>query len=240
MSRIPALSVAAIALVAGAVVGAFPVRGASAGVAIVDTNPATQQYAFSPRILRTSPGIGLTWTNRSSVGHTVTPNSPSEFTGSAFIPPGGTFSITFSRAGTYPYFCAVHPFMTGTIIVSVPSTAPPTAPPTRKPTPRPTAAPTPRPTAAPTPTATAAPTPTATAAPTPAPSVPPLSAPTPAPTPLALAPTTQPVPSGAPVAPVTAPPAGPGSSLPLLLVGIAIVGAILGLGAALVRHRRAG
>ena len=224
MSRIPALSVAAIALVAGAVVGAFPVRGASAGVAIVDTNPATQQYAFSPRILRTSPGIGLTWTNRSSVGHTVTPNSPSEFTGSAFIPPGGTFSITFSRAGTYPYFCAVHPFMTGTIIVSVPSTAPPTAPPTRKPTPRPTAAPTP----------------TATAAPTPAPSVPPLSNPTPTPTPLALAPTTQPVPSGAPVAPVTAPPAGPGSSLPLLLVGIAIVGAILGLGAALVRHRRAG
>ena len=63
---------------------------------------------------------------------------------------------------------------------------------------------------------------------------------TPTPTPLALAPTTPPVPSGAPVAPATAPPAGPGSSLPLLLVGIAIVGAIIGLGAVLVRHRRAG
>ena len=224
MSRINVLSVAAIALMLGAVVGAFPVRAASAGVAIVDTNPTTQQYAFSPATLRIGPGTRLTWTNRSSVGHTVTPDSPSEFTGSAFISPGSTFSVTFSQAGTYPYHCAIHPFMTGTIMVSAPSTPPPTAPPTLKPTPRPTAAPAP----------------TAAAAPGPPTSVSPTPPSTPTPTPLALAPTTPPVPSGAPVAPATAPPAGPGSSLPLLLVGIAIVGAIIGLGAVLVRHRRAG
>jgi len=37
---------------------------------------------------------------------------------SGFLEPGDTFTFTFTEAGTYPYFCLPHPFMTGTITVT--------------------------------------------------------------------------------------------------------------------------
>jgi plastocyanin len=36
---------------------------------------------------------------------------------SALFGQGGTFNHTFTKAGTYPYYCAIHPNMLGTIIV---------------------------------------------------------------------------------------------------------------------------
>ncbi len=71
-------------------------------------------FAFSPQRLTVKVGTKVTWTNKDSLTHTVTAN------GGAFnqiVPPGSTFSFTFTKAGTYSYHCAIHPFMTATIIV---------------------------------------------------------------------------------------------------------------------------
>jgi plastocyanin len=80
-----------------------------------------QNIAFNPNVLNVSVGTTVKWTNKDNVNHTVTsgtPTSPSGLFDSGTIAPNGTFSFTFSAAGTYPYFCRVHsPKMTGTVIV---------------------------------------------------------------------------------------------------------------------------
>ena len=62
------------------------------------------------------------WNNIDSVGHTVTAGTPAEgFSGhfdSGLMAPGQLFSHEFDEAGTFPYYCVAHPWMTGTVMVS--------------------------------------------------------------------------------------------------------------------------
>lgn len=83
--------------------------------------------AFSPNPLKIKLGDTVIWTNDDSTVHTVTsgtgptdPNMGKEFDSGlkTLISPGETFSFTFGKAGEFPYFCAVHPTMVGTVIVS--------------------------------------------------------------------------------------------------------------------------
>ena len=62
-------------------------------------------------------GKTVTWVNKDTVTHTVTSDASSLFD-SGFMPTGATFQFTFTTAGTYPYYCTVHPFMKGTIVVT--------------------------------------------------------------------------------------------------------------------------
>lgn len=71
-------------------------------------------FAFSPSNLAVAKGTTVTWTNKDSVGHTVTSGSFDSGT----VPNGGTFSFTFTQDGTYGYHCSIHPSMTGTITVT--------------------------------------------------------------------------------------------------------------------------
>lgn len=78
---------------------------------------------FDPQIINIIPGSTVTWTNNDSVAHTVTSGNTSDSqTGNIFsssmIPAGKTFSFTFYDKNDYNYFCQVHPWMTGQIIVS--------------------------------------------------------------------------------------------------------------------------
>ena len=64
----------------------------------------------------------VSWDNVDSAAHTVTAGSSADgptgvFDSSLFMA-GTTFEFTFDDAGTYPYFCMVHPWMTGEIIVN--------------------------------------------------------------------------------------------------------------------------
>ncbi len=80
---------------------------------------------FSPNVVNISPGDTVTWTNNDKVGHTATSGQPSDNqTGtvwdSSLIAAGKSYTTsanTFQNAGTYNYFCMVHPWMTGQIIV---------------------------------------------------------------------------------------------------------------------------
>ncbi|MDE1862990.1 MAG: hypothetical protein KGI33_08770 [Thaumarchaeota archaeon] len=79
---------------------------------------------FDPNIVNIKVGDAVTWTNADIVGHTATSGRPSDNqTGtvwdSSLIPAGKSYtSPPFTTPGTYNYFCQVHPWMTGVVIVS--------------------------------------------------------------------------------------------------------------------------
>ncbi len=73
-------------------------------------------FAFVPATITVKVGTRVTWTNRQAgVQHTVTAGDGSF--GSAALSTGSSYSYVFTRAGTFTYHCAIHPFMTGTVIV---------------------------------------------------------------------------------------------------------------------------
>lgn len=75
-----------------------------------------QGMAFSPSTITVTAGTTVTWTNKDGVAHTVT--STTSLFDSGSISAGGTYSHTFSTAGTFPYLCTVHPTMTATVKVN--------------------------------------------------------------------------------------------------------------------------
>ncbi len=77
-------------------------------------------FSFSPASVTVPVGGTVVWTNDSGAAHTVTSDTGDAFTwdSSAVSSGGGTFSETFTKAGTFPYHCSFHPSMHGTVIVT--------------------------------------------------------------------------------------------------------------------------
>ena len=87
--------------------------GTSMSCTSTNTKICMSGLTFSPASLTIAAGGTVTWQNGSSVTHTVTSSSGSrEIFNSgnrpAGVAPGGTFSHTFSTAGTYHYYCQYH------------------------------------------------------------------------------------------------------------------------------------
>jgi plastocyanin len=77
---------------------------------------AIKDFAFGPDELFVSVGETVRWTNdEDGVGHTTT--SDDGVWQSGTLNPGDTFEHTFDDAGTFTYFCSIHPSMTATITV---------------------------------------------------------------------------------------------------------------------------
>jgi plastocyanin len=74
-----------------------------------------QNFAFAPAALRVPVGTEITWTNEDDVPHTVTAQDKA-YTSDA-LDTGDVYRHTFTTAGVYAYYCAIHPVMTGQIIV---------------------------------------------------------------------------------------------------------------------------
>ena len=92
-------------------------------------------YAYSPAALTVKVGDTVTWTNMDSAPHTVTvTDGPVKFD-SGNLQEGESFSYTFKKAGTYSYYCAVHPDMTGKVTAT--GGGQPSPSPTPSPTPSP-------------------------------------------------------------------------------------------------------
>lgn len=93
------------------------------GVSIKDpisTNVVSiQNYMYMPAAIKVKVGTTVTWTNKDAVEHSVTASTASQY-----APNGGlfgqnkTFSYTFKKAGTYPLYCILHPYMHSVIIVT--------------------------------------------------------------------------------------------------------------------------
>lgn len=84
------------------------------------TGPAAVEivaFSFGPDSSSVPAGTTITWTNSDTTAHTVDSVSGGEVSSDS-IGEGATFEHTFDTPGTYTYFCAFHPFMTGTVEVT--------------------------------------------------------------------------------------------------------------------------
>ena len=76
-----------------------------------------KNFAFSPSSLTVAPGASVTVTNDDSVAHTLTSRSGGFDTGDIQAGQSKTFTAP-NKAGSYPYICNIHQYMTGTLTVS--------------------------------------------------------------------------------------------------------------------------
>jgi plastocyanin len=74
-----------------------------------------ENFRFTPQTLTVPVGATVTWTNKDDVPHTVV--STKKRFASPALDTDQRFSYRFKAAGTYPYYCSVHPMMTGTVVV---------------------------------------------------------------------------------------------------------------------------
>ncbi len=72
-------------------------------------------FSFGPQTLTVPVGATVTWTNRDDIPHTVV--STDGVFKSKVRDTDEKFSYTFTKAGTYLYYCSVHPKMTGKVVV---------------------------------------------------------------------------------------------------------------------------
>jgi plastocyanin len=75
---------------------------------------------YVPSIITTESGKQVTWVNEDSAFHSVTSgfyDAPSDLFDSGYLDPSESFTFTFDESGTYDYFCTLHPWMKGQVIV---------------------------------------------------------------------------------------------------------------------------
>ena len=72
-------------------------------------------FSFSPATITVKAGTTVTWTNRDDIPHTVVADDKTFK--SKVLDTGETFAFTATKPGTYPYFCSIHPRMTGKLVV---------------------------------------------------------------------------------------------------------------------------
>ena len=73
-------------------------------------------FAFSPGTLTVPVGTTVIWVNSDGITHTVTANGGAFNSGN--LVDGAAFQFTFTQAGQFPYHCALHASMSGTITVT--------------------------------------------------------------------------------------------------------------------------
>jgi plastocyanin len=93
-------------------------RSAAAGVPQASPAPVEvkiDNFSFGSGTITVPVGTTVTWTNRDDIPHTVV--STEGVFKSKVLDTDEKFSYTFSKAGSFPYFCSVHPKMTGKVVV---------------------------------------------------------------------------------------------------------------------------
>lgn len=101
------------AMMLGPVIGAMLAFGA---VVAQEANTVTiDNFTFNPKELTVPVGTTVKWVNKDDIPHTVVDKNKSFR--SKPTDTDGTFSFTFNNAGTFDYFCSLHPQMTGKVIV---------------------------------------------------------------------------------------------------------------------------
>jgi len=94
--------------IAAAIAAASPARAETIEVKI-------DNFVFNPQQITVHAGDTVTWVNHDDIPHTVT--SKTLVFRSKALDTDDRFSFTFTAPGSFPYFCSLHPHMTGTIVV---------------------------------------------------------------------------------------------------------------------------
>jgi plastocyanin len=86
---------------------------AQANTAVVEVK--IDNFSFGPGTVTVPVGTTVVWTNRDDIPHTVV--SDDKVFKSRVLDTDEKFSFTFTKPGSYPYFCSLHPKMTGKVVV---------------------------------------------------------------------------------------------------------------------------
>lgn len=97
---------------------AATVANTAAATAAATVAVSIKNMTFTPASVTVKVGDTVTWTNDDDRDHTVRSGdgAPAAFD-SGNLSPGKSYSFTFRKAGTYPYGCALHSRMRGTVVV---------------------------------------------------------------------------------------------------------------------------
>ena len=113
-------ALALVGLVAALTLAVSPALAqATHQVAIVEPNyDDTDTWTFEPNTMTVKVGDSIVWTNKGNDPHDVTSDDKSFVSGpEGNMNSGDVFRFTFTKAGTFPYICAAHPWMRGTVVV---------------------------------------------------------------------------------------------------------------------------
>jgi plastocyanin len=111
------LGIAALAILITMAAG----RSRTSGTALAQEKTANKtaikidNFTFAPAAITVHVGDAVRWTNHDDIPHNVV--SEDNSFKSKVLDTDENFSYTFTKAGTYSYYCSIHPRMTGKIVV---------------------------------------------------------------------------------------------------------------------------
>jgi plastocyanin len=85
-------------------------------IRIVEPSLDYHTWGYDPQDVKVPVGTTITWINTGGASHTVTAEDGTSFDSGSIVP-DSTFSLTMRTAGTYPYFCSLHPWMKAMVTV---------------------------------------------------------------------------------------------------------------------------
>jgi len=88
---------------------------AASAASAADAEVKIDNFSFTPATLTVPAGTSVTWTNHDDIPHNVV--SEDKSIKSKVLDTDEKFTFTFSKPGTYSYFCSIHPKMKGTVVV---------------------------------------------------------------------------------------------------------------------------
>src|ERR1700676_1839226 len=91
-----------------------PLSAVAESAATADTEVKIDNFTFAPQTLTVKAGTTVTWINEDDIPHTVV--STGHFR-SKPLDTGDKFTFTFTTAGSFEYFCSLHPHMHASITV---------------------------------------------------------------------------------------------------------------------------
>jgi plastocyanin len=106
-------NVIAAALAAALLAAAVSLPPAAAQAA--ETEVKIDNFTFAPQRITVKAGTTVTWINEDDIPHAIA--ATGKLFKSKVLDTGDKFSFTFTTAGSYEYFCSLHPHMTANIVV---------------------------------------------------------------------------------------------------------------------------
>jgi len=94
----------------------LPLEDAVASAGTDGRRVSVENFSFSPVAATVAAGSLVTWTNRDDVPHNIV--STEKRFASPVLDTDQQFSYRFDAPGTFPYYCSLHPKMTGRIVVA--------------------------------------------------------------------------------------------------------------------------
>ena len=102
--------------VAAALTAETATPSAKVGAGEMKSEVKIDNFSFAPAEITVAKGTTVNWINRDDIPHTVVSDDKTTFKSKA-LDTDDKFSYTFSKEGTYTYFCSIHPKMTAKVVV---------------------------------------------------------------------------------------------------------------------------